>query len=114
MKSIFSEISEYHFKGQKVEPGTKCWVAGWGDEYYGANAGPDLLLETDVEIVSDEECVSKLEYFELGVTPSIHICADFSGEKPKDSCSGLVCDCDKALTSSSFTYYFHKSIGSTA
>lgn len=42
--------------GASVEPGTKCWIAGWGTTKSGANRKSPVLREAFQTIVSKEDC----------------------------------------------------------
>jgi len=80
-----------------VAPGTKCWITGWGALMAGG-AGPQVLQETSVDIISNEECTTKYSYKESEIDETM-ICAQGQrGDgKTTDACQGdsggpLVCD----------------------
>ena len=61
-------------EGQVIEPGTKCWAAGWGLRNEGRQ--PQDLREVDLNVYSDEECNSKLDMiFYKENTYDIMMCA---------------------------------------
>ena len=80
---------------QEIEPGTKCWTAGWGTLSSGGSL-PDKLREVDLQIMSDEQCAASQlgdEYFASNM-----MCAGYP-EGGKDACQGdsggpLICAID--------------------
>lgn len=80
-----------------VQPGTTCWITGWGTLSSGG-AQPRILQEAPVEIVSSEDCVNKFGYENNAIDETM-LCAQ--GRKSTggyiDACQGdsggpLVCE----------------------
>ena len=45
-------------QGEHPPPGTKCWVAGWGQTESGSVA--EQLQEVDLDIMSDQQCANTM------------------------------------------------------
>ncbi|CAL1266437.1 unnamed protein product [Larinioides sclopetarius] len=76
----------------------KCWVSGWGKDFFGPKgAYQNVLKEVDVPVVSRALCSTELRSTNLGPDFKLHpgfLCA--GGEEGKDACTGdggspLVC-----------------------
>ncbi|KAI9554767.1 hypothetical protein GHT06_020044 [Daphnia sinensis] len=63
--------------------GETASVMGWGDEYYGADAGSQKLLEANAPIITNAEC--KQIYSDPGTIVNHMLCAD---NTDADSCQG--------------------------
>ncbi|GFS39960.1 phenoloxidase-activating factor 2 [Nephila pilipes] len=85
------------FPGQ-VFDNQKCWVSGWGKDFFGPKGEyQNVLKEVDVPVVSRAMCSTELRSTNLGPDFKLHpgfLCA--GGEAGKDACTGdggspLVC-----------------------
>ncbi|GFQ85352.1 phenoloxidase-activating factor 2 [Trichonephila clavata] len=85
------------FPGQ-VFDNKKCWVSGWGKDFFGPKGEyQNVLKEVDVPVVSRAMCSTELRSTNLGPDFKLHpgfLCA--GGEAGKDACTGdggspLVC-----------------------
>jgi len=83
--------------GRDVAPGSKCWITGWGTLSSGGDT-PTILQETEVEIISNEDCTAKYWYTDAMIGPSM-ICAQGRNQEGEitDACQGdsggpLVCN----------------------
>ena len=71
-------------------PGKQATVIGWGDKFFGSNAGSDVLLETTAPVRSDPDCVAAYDPDGSGPDESeFHsetmVCAGNGG---RDTCQG--------------------------
>ncbi|XP_054706616.1 protein masquerade-like [Uloborus diversus] len=76
----------------------KCWVSGWGKDFFGPQGEyQNVLKEVDVPVVSRSVCTNEMRGTNLGTQFTLHpgfLCA--GGEPGKDACTGdggspLVC-----------------------
>jgi len=81
--------------GGDVSPGTSCWITGWGTLKSGGSQ-PDVLQQTQVDIISNSDCVKSYDYTSNDITDTM-ICAQGTADgKIQDACQGdsggpLVC-----------------------
>lgn len=79
-----------------VPVGTKCWITGWGRLKSGGRS-PDVLMEGEVEIISNEKCAKKYAKAGQEITDNM-ICAQGKNNNGfVDGCQGdsggpLVCN----------------------
>lgn len=70
-------------QGEHPPPGTKCWVAGWGQTESGSVA--EQLQEVDLDIMSDQQCANTMNGQYL--VKDAMFCAGSKGGG-KDACQG--------------------------
>jgi len=84
--------------GADVEPGTKCWVSGWGTTVSGEDQKSRVLRDASMDIVSSDDCQYAFRQNSRTITDDM-LCA--AGKKPDgtvvDTCQGdsggpLVCE----------------------
>lgn len=83
--------------------GSKCWITGWGTLSSGGYT-PQILQEAEVDIISNEACVTDFGYSRSSIDESM-ICAQGRTDdgKIRDACQGdsggpLVCETDGKWT----------------
>jgi secreted trypsin-like serine protease len=84
-------------EGSDVVAGTKCWITGWGTLKSGGQR-PDVLQKVEVDIISNNDCVTKFGYDADQIDESM-LCAQGKTQDGKitDACQGdsggpLVCE----------------------
>jgi len=80
-------------KGYEFEPGTKCYVAGWGLTSADGKVSP-VLKSVNVNVIEDDWCSARQDH-----SPKEMICAGAKGEGGRDACQGdsggpLLCEID--------------------
>jgi len=82
---------------ENIPAGSKCWITGWGTLQAGGST-PQILQEAEVDIISNEDCVTKFGYSGSLIDESM-ICAQgrSADGKIRDACQGdsggpLVCE----------------------
>lgn len=78
-----------------VQPGTDCWITGWGT-LSSQGKQPDILQEGKVNIISNEDCVNKFGYGPSQIDETMLCAQGSSTEGIVDACQGdsggpLVC-----------------------
>lgn len=84
-------------RNHDVKPGKKCWISGWGSSQVGGKMS-EVLMEAEVEIISNSDCQHKYEYNASQITDNM-ICAQGTTHDGLivDACTGdsggpLVCE----------------------
>jgi len=90
--------------GRDVQPGTKCWISGWGTLRSGGDQ-PNILQQAEVTTMSNEECVNKKGGYTAEQIDETMLCAQGRTESGHiiDGCQGdsggpLVCEVDGQFT----------------
>ncbi|XP_075768370.1 mast cell protease 1A-like [Pelodiscus sinensis] len=80
---------------QRVQPGTLCTVAGWGNLRPGGALLPDTLREVDVVVMPDAACPRNPDWLYRGYDPATMMCVGdptrFYDSAKGDSGGPLVC-----------------------
>jgi len=74
-------------KGDTVEGGTNCWIAGWGTTQQGG-LHPDNLQHASIPIIDDDTCFERMFAQGLGIIKELEMCAGKDGVGGVDTCAG--------------------------
>jgi len=74
-------------KGEVMPPDTKCFVAGWGTQKFGANKIPNQLMEAEIRILDPKVCLAQGSYESNNFNEETMICAGFI-KGGVDACQG--------------------------
>jgi len=74
-------------KGEIMPPDTKCFVAGWGTQKFGANSIPSQLMQAEIRILDPKICLARGSYESYNFNKDTMICAGFI-RGGVDACQG--------------------------